>query len=90
MQLMELESLSLVDLKNLAKDKGIPDYSKMKKAELIEAIMANYNATKKESVEIIPEIQNEKNNSNFIGNNFNDDFPYRLRKRQKSLQKCKA
>ena len=58
---MELESLSLVDLKNLAKDKGIPDYSKMKKAELIEAIMANYNATKKESVEIIPEIQNEKN-----------------------------
>ena len=58
---MELESLSLIDLRNLAKDKGIPDYSKMKKAELIEAIMANYNATKKESVEIIPEIQNEKN-----------------------------
>lgn len=40
---MELESLSLVDLRNLAKDKGIPNVSKLKKAELIEKIMENYN-----------------------------------------------
>lgn len=40
---MELESLSLVDLRNLAKDKGIPNVSKLKKAELIEKILENYN-----------------------------------------------
>ncbi len=40
---MELESLSLVDLRNLAKDKGILNVSKLKKAELIEKIMENYN-----------------------------------------------
>jgi len=43
---MELDSLSLVDLKNLAKDKGIENYSKMKKAELIKAIMDEYNSKK--------------------------------------------
>ena len=36
---MELESLSLIDLRNLAKDKGIPNTSKLKKSELIEKIM---------------------------------------------------
>lgn len=49
---MELESLSLVDLKNLAKEKGIPNYSKLKKSELIEAIMENYNNTKKAEEQI--------------------------------------
>ena len=49
---MELESLSLVDLKNLAKEKGIPNYSKLKKSELIEAIMENYNNTKKNEEQI--------------------------------------
>ena len=43
---MELESLSLVDLRNLAKDKGIPNVSKLKKSELIEKILENYNAQK--------------------------------------------
>ena len=59
---MELESLSLVDLKNLAKDKGIENYSKMKKSELIEAIMDNYNSSKKETIiEEIPEVKNDNN-----------------------------
>ena len=59
---MELESLSLVDLKNLAKDKGIENYSKMKKSELIEAIMENYNSSKKETIiEEIPEVKNDNN-----------------------------
>ena len=40
---MELEGLSLVDLRNLAKDKGISNVSKLKKSELIEKIMENYN-----------------------------------------------
>ncbi len=44
---MELDSLSLIDLKNLAKDKGIPNYSKLKKSELIEKILENYNNAKK-------------------------------------------
>ncbi len=44
---MELDSLSIVDLRNLAKDKGIPNISKMKKAELIEKLLENYNESKK-------------------------------------------
>ncbi len=43
---MELESLSLVDLKNLAKERGIAGYSAMKKQELIDAIMKNYEESK--------------------------------------------
>ena len=35
--------MSLVDLRNLAKDKGISNVSKLKKSELIEKIMENYN-----------------------------------------------
>ena len=45
---MELDGLSLVDLKNLAKDKGIEGVSKLKKSELIEKILENYNASKEE------------------------------------------
>ena len=44
---MELDSLSIVDLRNLAKDKGIKNTSKMKKAELIEKLLENYNESKK-------------------------------------------
>lgn len=43
---MELDSLSLVDLRNLAKDKGIQNISKLKKSELIELILENYNSSK--------------------------------------------
>ena len=43
---MELDSLSLIDLRNLAKDKGISNVSKLKKAELIEKILENYNNQK--------------------------------------------
>ena len=35
----ELNSLSVMDLKELAKLKGVPNFSKLKKAELIEAIL---------------------------------------------------
>ena len=31
---MELEGLSLIDLRNLAKDKGIPNFSKLKKSSV--------------------------------------------------------
>ena len=44
---MELDSLSIVDLRNLAKDKGLTNISKMKKAELIEKLLENYNDSKK-------------------------------------------
>ena len=47
---MELESLSLVDLRNLAKDKGISNVSKLKKSELIEKILENYNSSKEEAI----------------------------------------
>lgn len=49
---MELESLSLVDLRNLAKDKGISNVSKLKKSELIEKILENYNSSKEETKEV--------------------------------------
>ena len=64
---MELEGLSLIDLRNLAKDKGISNTSKLKKSELIEKIMENYNKEKDlenlEKQEILEETleQNEKN-----------------------------
>ena len=43
---MELEGLSIMDLRNLAKDKGIQNVSKLKKSELIEKILENYNEKK--------------------------------------------
>lgn len=57
---MELESLSLVDLKNLAKDKGIPNYSKLKKSELIEKILEQYNSKKDEETSKQDTIENIK------------------------------
>ena len=50
---MELEGLSLIDLRNLAKDKGISNTSKLKKSELIEKILENYNSKKEEKIEPI-------------------------------------
>ena len=47
---MELDSLSLIDLRNLAKDKGISNISKLKKSELIEKILENYNNQKKDEI----------------------------------------
>ena len=43
---MELDGLSIIDLRNLAKDKGILNVSKLKKSELIEKILENYNKSK--------------------------------------------
>mgnify|MGYP006388110443 FL=1 len=53
------------DLKNLAKDKGIPNYSKMKKQELIDAIMENYQSSKKEDIVVPVEVEEIKDESNF-------------------------
>ncbi len=60
---MELDSLSLIDLKNLAKDKGIPNYSKLKKSELIEKILENYNNKKLEENILEESVVEEKNES---------------------------
>lgn len=57
---MELESLSLVDLRNLAKDKGISNVSKLKKNELIEKIMENYNNKVSEKNEEIVEVEEKE------------------------------
>ena len=43
---MELDSLSLTDLRDLAKSKGITNVSKLKKAELIKIIMEQYDSSK--------------------------------------------
>ena len=44
---MELEGLSLVDLRNLAKEAGLEGYSKLKKSELIEKLIEEYKRRKK-------------------------------------------
>ena len=44
----ELNSLSLIDLRELAKQKGIKGVSKLNKEALIEAIMQEHNDSKKE------------------------------------------
>ena len=56
---MELDSLSLIDLRNLAKNKGIPNYSKLKKSDLIEKILENYNSQKEEKNESEEQSNNE-------------------------------
>ena len=65
---MELDSLSLIDLRNLAKDKGIPNISKLKKSELIEKILENYDQSKESS--------NADNSSKNIETN--SDIDYKL------------
>ena len=56
----ELNSLSLMDLKELAKLKGVQNYSKLKKAELIDAILEITNSKSKEQ-EVVQEESNSKN-----------------------------
>ena len=78
---MELESLSLTDLKNLAKEKQIEGYSKMKKADLIAALIENYENSHKDTLkEKIPEesevTQKEKdqNANSFELKDENDEY----------------
>ena len=77
---MELESLSLIDLKNLAKDKGIPNYSKLKKSELIEKILENYNQKNEEETiskkitEEKAEINKEESSNEYKLNSQDDEY----------------
>ena len=77
----ELESLSLVDLKNLAKAKGISNISKLKKSELIEKILENYNESKENKSEKVIEQSSkiEEIDSNAESNDTtNSDNKYKL------------
>ena len=56
---MELDGLSVATLRDLAKEKGIENVSKLKKSELIEAILSNYNNSKKEDVAFEKESNSE-------------------------------
>lgn len=64
---MELDSLSLSDLKNLAKMKGISNISKLKKSELIEKILEVSSSIEQDSTNVqkasepIKEIVNDNN-----------------------------
>ncbi len=58
---MELDGLSLIDLKNLAKEKGIENVSKLKKAELIEKILENYRLNKEEKIPNTTEVDYKLN-----------------------------
>ena len=73
---MELDSLSIVDLRNLAKDKGIKNTSKMKKAELIEKLLENYNESKKskETANEITESSSKDRNVEYKLTNEEDEY----------------
>ena len=71
---MELEGLSLIDLRNLAKDKGIQNTSKLKKSELIEKIMENYNCTETTD----KKSEKEENEEKIENVNNNNDAEYKL------------
>lgn len=71
---MELESLSIADLRELAKQRGIENVSKLKKAELIEKILENYNNSKNEiNSETEKEEKNVQNNEIEYKLNSEDD-----------------
>lgn len=63
---MELESLSLIDLRNLAKDKGIHNVSKLKKSELIEKILENYNSQKNTETSNVANLEEQKVEENEV------------------------
>ena len=72
----ELNSLSLMDLKELAKMKGILNYSKLKKAELIDAILEISNPKTNIEQENNIEVEKEDNNDTKNNNNSNDENKY--------------
>ena len=70
---MELEGLSLIDLKNLAKARGIENISKLKKADLIKKILENYDSNKNEEKNA-----NTKETQTNVKNQENSDVGYKL------------
>ncbi len=71
---MELDSLSLVDLRNLAKDKGILNVSKLKKAELIEKILDEYNSKKENDKESLSKNENSPKEADYSLTNEGDEY----------------
>ena len=68
---MELEGLSLIDLKELAKQKNIQNISKLKKSELIEKILEVCN--KKENTNAVIDKTNNNSDNNSNNNLDNND-----------------
>ena len=63
----ELNSLSLMDLRELAKQKGLKNTSKLNKEALIEAIMNEYNDVKEEIIDSLAATKSaEDKNLNYI------------------------
>ncbi len=73
---MELEGLSLVDLKSLAKSKGIHNISKLKKAELIQKILEVSN--KKKEVDIITTEKEQLNMESIENKNILSNKEYKV------------
>lgn len=79
---MELESLSLADLRELAKMRGLKNVSKLKKSELIEEILAltsgsekaNQNETSAKVEEKTDVIEEEYNNNSYSVSNEGDEI----------------
>ena len=70
----ELNSLSLMDLKELAKLKGVTNYSKLKKQELIDAILEVTNDKKESEIKKIETNQNEDRNIEYKLTSDDDEY----------------
>ena len=69
---MELDGLSLTDLRDLAKSKGIENVSKLKKAEIIKLILDDYNS-KKEKTSSSEKTSNSLENQNELKKEYSDE-----------------
>ena len=74
---MELDALSVTDLRDLAKSKGIENVSKLKKADLIKVILEDYDS-KKEQNNVKDENKKQVNVQNEEKNNDNTEHGYKL------------
>ncbi len=71
---MELEGLSLIDLRNLAKSKGIENISKLKKAELIKKILENYDSSKESDIDTTKNEEKEDSKAQKESDNSGVDY----------------
>ena len=72
--IMELEGLSLIDLRNLAKSKGIENISKLKKAELIKKILENYDSSKESDIDTTKNEEKEDSKAQKESDNSGVDY----------------
>ena len=87
--------MTLVDLKNKAKELGIKNISKLKKSEIIdELVKVTPNAIEKNGVilreKIAPKVREQENFNNTFSNNYENRENYSMTDEQKEEKKRKT